>query len=69
MWEIVVHNKDKAPMLVIGCRLPGGRVVKANVMPLAKMLLGKDVGCPTVRHVGRIGSPDLYLASVTILLG
>jgi hypothetical protein len=69
MWEIVVHKKDKASMLVTRCRLPGGRVVKADVVPLAEMLMGKDVGVSMLGHVGRMGSPDLYLAGVTILVG
>jgi hypothetical protein len=40
--EIVVHNKDEAPMLVTGGMWTNSMVVEDNVMPLTEMLVEKD---------------------------
>jgi hypothetical protein len=55
-------------MLVNGFRLPSGRIMETDVVPLAEMLMQKDVGCATLEHVGRIDSPNVNLASVVVMV-
>jgi hypothetical protein len=69
MWELVVHDKDEAPMLVTGGRLPSDRVVEAGVVPFAATLLRNNDGCLPLGHVWRMDSNDVSMAGMADLVG
>jgi hypothetical protein len=69
MGNNVVHDEDEAPMLVIGGRLPNGRIVEDDVMMFAEMRLRDDAWGAALGHVGRMAGPNMELRSVAIMIG
>jgi hypothetical protein len=67
--ELVVHDEDEAPVMISRSGLADGKVMEANVVPLAKVLLRYDARSVALDHVGCMGGPDMDLAGVAILVG
>jgi hypothetical protein len=67
--ELVVHDEDEAPVLIIGSGLANGMVMEADVVPLAEVLLRYDARSAALDHVGGISNPNVDPAGVAIVVG
>jgi hypothetical protein len=55
--ELIVHDEDEAPVLISGTGLANGRIIEADVVPLAEVLLRDDARSTALDHVWGIIEP------------